>query len=105
MVAPGTPEWPRWVLFLALGGFAGNFIFSLTDHAQNGFFNPLEWLPVASSACAIGFLLVVLEARIDEAFLRLCAVVCSFRVWLEPWVRLARAADLRSRARRCSNES
>jgi hypothetical protein len=30
---------------------------------------------VASSACAIGFLLVLLEARIDEAFLRLCAVV------------------------------
>jgi hypothetical protein len=75
MVAPDTAEWPRWVLFLALGGFAGNFIFSLTDHAQNGFFNPLEWLPVASSACAIGFLLVVLEARTDEAFLRLCAAV------------------------------
>src|SRR6185436_8488251 len=75
MVDARSREWPMWMLLLALGGFAGNFVFSLTDHAQNAFFNPLEWLPVASSACAIGFLLVVLEARIDEAFLRLSAAV------------------------------
>jgi hypothetical protein len=25
-------EWPLWVIFLALGGFVGNFIFSVTDH-------------------------------------------------------------------------
>ncbi len=31
-------EWAEWVVFLALGGFVGNFIFSVTDHAQNGFF-------------------------------------------------------------------
>src|ERR1051325_162466 len=43
MVAPESAEWPRWILFLALGGFIGNFVFSLTDHAQNGFFNPIEW--------------------------------------------------------------
>src|SRR4051812_14059270 len=41
LVAAGTIEWALWVLLLALGGFAGNFVFSLTDHAQNGFFNPL----------------------------------------------------------------
>ena len=33
-------EWAQWMLLLALGGFVGNFVFSLTDHAQNGFFNP-----------------------------------------------------------------
>ena len=38
MVDPKSEEWPRWVLLLGLGGVVGNFIFSLTDHAQNGFF-------------------------------------------------------------------
>jgi len=56
LVDPDTPEWPRWILLLGLGGFIGNFVFSLTDHAQNAFFNPLEWVPVLSSAFAIGFL-------------------------------------------------
>src|SRR5262249_11500877 len=58
LVKPGTIEWAQWVLLLTLGGFVGNFVFSLSDHAQNGFFNPLEWLPVATSALAVGFLLV-----------------------------------------------
>jgi len=75
MVNPHAPEWPRWVLLLALGGFIGNFVFSLTDHAQNGFFNPIEWVPVASSACAIGFLLVALTSAVEVRYLRLCAVV------------------------------
>ncbi len=42
---------------LRLGG--GNFLLSVLDHAQNGFFNPLEWLPVGTSAFAIGALLMV----------------------------------------------
>ena len=56
MVASESPEWPRWVLLLTLGGFFGNFLFSLTDHAQNGFFHWTEWIPVVSSAFAVGFL-------------------------------------------------
>lgn len=75
LVKPDTPEWPRWMLLLSLGGFIGNFVFSLTDHAQNGFFNPIEWVPVVSSACAIGFLIVPLAMRIDAGYLRLCAAV------------------------------
>jgi len=75
MIASESAEWPQWVLFLALGGFIGNFVFSLTDHAQNGFFNPVEWLPVASSAVAIGFLAVAFAGGIDRRFLRLCASV------------------------------
>src|SRR5262249_55214900 len=54
MVDPRSAEWALWVLFLALGGFVGNFIFSLADHAQNGFFHETEWLPVAASAFAVG---------------------------------------------------
>ncbi len=75
MVAPGSAEWPQWILLLALGGFAGNFVFSLTDHAQNGFFNPVEWVPVFSSALAVGFLIVPFVVRVGASFLRVCAGV------------------------------
>lgn len=37
MVDRNSEEWPRWVLLMGLGGVFGNFLFSLTDHAQNGF--------------------------------------------------------------------
>jgi hypothetical protein len=75
LVDADTAEWARWVLLLALGGFFGNFVFSLTDHAQNGFFNPLEWVPVVSSAFAVGFLMVPLIVDVGPPFLRLCGVV------------------------------
>jgi hypothetical protein len=75
LVAPASREWAEWMLLLALGGFAGNFVFSLTDHAQNGFFNPIEWVPVASSALAVGFLLVPFMSRVNVAYLKLCALV------------------------------
>jgi len=75
LVKPNTREWAQWMLLLALGGFMGNFVFSLTDHAQNGFFNPVEWVPVVTSALAIAFLLVPFIGRADAAYLTLCAVV------------------------------
>lgn len=75
LVDPRTIEWPLWVILLALGGFVGNFVFSLTDHAQNGFFNPLEWVPVASSALAVGFLVVPCLMRVNDGYLGLCALV------------------------------
>jgi hypothetical protein len=75
LVAATSHEWGQWMLLLALGGFVGNFVFSLTDHAQNGFFNPLEWLPVVTSALAIGFLFVPFIMRVNMAYLALCAVV------------------------------
>jgi hypothetical protein len=75
LVSPETREWAQWVLLLALGGFVGNFIFSLTDHAQNGFFNPIEWLPVISSAFAIGFLIVPFVTHVNTAFLRVCVAI------------------------------
>ncbi|MHB1423714.1 MAG: hypothetical protein ACYC3I_11075 [Gemmataceae bacterium] len=75
MVDAESTDWPYWVLFLALGGFVGNLIFSLTDNAQNGFFYPSEWVPVASSAFAVGFLLVPFLVRVNRSFLAVCAVV------------------------------
>jgi hypothetical protein len=79
MVPPRTREWAQWVLLLALGGFIGNFVISLTDHAQNGFFRPLEWVPVVSSACAIGFLLVPFVTSVTKSYLYLCAAMLALQ--------------------------
>lgn len=75
MVAPRSMEWARWVLFLAMGGFFGNFVLSLTDHASNGFFARTEWIPVISSAFATGFLVVPLVMGVTRRFLDLCLAV------------------------------
>lgn len=96
LVDADTLEWAQWILLLGLGGFMGNFVFSLTDHAQNAFFNPLEWIPVVSSALAIGFLLVPFIVRISVPYLWLCAAVLLVQglVGLAGFV-LHAAADLR----------
>jgi len=67
-------QWSQWVTFFALGGFVGNFVLSLADHAQNGFFHISEWIPVVASALAIGFLFVALGQR-DRQFYRHCFLV------------------------------
>jgi len=82
MVDAEAPEWGQWVLLLALGGFAGNFVFSLTDHAQNGFFNAAEWIPVVSSAFAVGFLLVPFGMSVDASYLRLCGGVMAVQAFV-----------------------
>jgi hypothetical protein len=80
MVKTHSREWAEWVLFLALGGFAGNFALSLTDHAINGFCRSSEWIPVVSSALAVGFLLTLLLLPGTRAFLCLCAIVLLFQM-------------------------
>jgi hypothetical protein len=75
MLRVDSAEWAYWILLLALGGFFGNFVFSLTDHATNGFFRSVEWLPVVSSAFAVSFLLVPLLIRVERRYLVLCAGV------------------------------
>lgn len=85
MVDSQTPEWAQWILFLTLGGFVGNLVFSLSDHAENGFFNPLEWVPVAASALAIGFLTSSLLARQPRSFLRLCGAVLLLESAIGVW--------------------
>jgi hypothetical protein len=77
MIDARSREWPMWMLLLALGGFVGNFVFSLSDHAQNGFFNPLEWLPVVTSACAIGVLAVPFVMPVARQYFVVCAGVLA----------------------------
>ncbi len=58
MVDSRSLEWSRWVILLAAGGFLGNFVLCLADHAQNGFFYASEWIGVIAAAVAFGFLIV-----------------------------------------------
>jgi hypothetical protein len=85
MVEPETLEWAQWVLLLALGGFIGNFVFSLADHAGNGFFNPLEWVPVVASAIAVGFMAIPLLMRVSRPYLDLCAVILLIEAGVGLW--------------------
>jgi hypothetical protein len=80
MVDPTSVEWPLWVLLLALGGFVGNFIFSLADHAQNAFFHATEWIPVAASAFAIGVLLLPFAVRVNRSYVTVCVVAMGVQV-------------------------
>ena len=75
MVSTRSAEWARWVVLLALGGFFGNFVLSLTDHASNGFFAKTEWIPVISSALATGFLIVPLVLTVTRRFMDVCLIV------------------------------
>lgn len=80
MVKSDSVEWAQWIVFFTLGGFFGNFVMSLTDHADNAFYNPAEWIPVISAAVAVGFLLVPLILPVSRRFLDLCAAVLALQV-------------------------
>jgi hypothetical protein len=70
-----SEQWAKWILFLALGGFFGNFVLSLTDHAENGFFHWTEWLPVLSSSFAVTFLAVFFFVPTTPRYLKACGIV------------------------------
>jgi hypothetical protein len=80
MIDARTIEWAHWVILLAAGGFAGNFVLSLADHAQNGFFDPSEWIGVVAAAFAIGFLAAVLAVSDNRPLRVLCATVMGIQV-------------------------
>ena len=75
MVHRESLEWGKWVVCMALGGFFGNFVLALCDHAQNGFFDLWEWIPIFTSAIAVGCLITVLLQPIHPPFLRVCAAI------------------------------
>jgi hypothetical protein len=72
--------WGQWVLFLAWAGFVGNFVLSLADHAQNGFFDSREWIPVGAAAFAVGFLLLALLRPSDRRLLQVTFWVLGAQV-------------------------
>ncbi len=80
MIPAETEEWGRWVVLLALGGFIGNFILSLADHAQNGFFEWREWIPVIASAIAVGNLTAVVFVDRSMSSLKLSAAIMCLQI-------------------------
>ncbi len=80
MEQPSSPDWGPWVVFLSMAGFVGTFAVALGDHAQNGFFVAVEWVPVASAALAASFLLVAALRPRDRAFLKLCLAVMAAQI-------------------------
>ena len=93
MVAADSVEWAQWVVFFTLGGFFGNFVFSLTDHAQNGFFYSVEWVPVVASAFAVGFLVVPLVMPVPKRFIELSAGILMLEAVVGVWGFLLHASN------------
>jgi hypothetical protein len=85
MVDSESLEWPRWILLFTVGGYVGNFVFSLADHAENGFFFRVEWVPVIASALAIGFLCVPLFSRVSRLFIDISALVLLLEAGIGLW--------------------
>lgn len=79
-ISPHTRDWSKWVLFFATGGFAGNFILSLTDHATNGFFRWSEWIPVVSSSLAVGFFLIYFLHEPQQNYAKWCMAILVLQV-------------------------
>jgi hypothetical protein len=80
MVDSRSVAWARWLVLLSLGGFVGNFVLSLADHAQNGFFRPEEWVGVVAAAAAVGFLAAVLIVPDDRPLIGLATWVVVAQV-------------------------
>jgi hypothetical protein len=79
MVDSKSVEWPLLVLLLAMGGFVGNFVLSLADHAQNGFFHATECIPVASSAFTIGFLTIPFVLLVRRTYIAACIPILTMQ--------------------------
>lgn len=77
IVPDDTVDWGRTVLLLAWGGFVGNLVLSLVDHAQNGFFYPIEWIPVGVAAATVGWLAIPMVHRTPRAYLKGALVVLA----------------------------
>ena len=75
MISDIDLEWSQWIVFLAWIGWCGNFVLSVFDHAQNGFFNPSEWIPVFASAFAVGCLGTLFLVSPQPIFFRFCIIV------------------------------
>jgi len=85
VVDSGSAEWAQWILLFTAGGLNGYFVFSLADHAGNGFFFAVEWVPVAASAVAISFLSVPLLMRVSRAFIDIAAAVLVLEAGVGLW--------------------
>ncbi len=82
MVKDDSSEWRQWILLMTAGGFLGNFVLSLADHATNGFFSIAEWIPVYASALAVGFLIAALVLPPSRPFQFLCLAILALEAFV-----------------------
>ena len=80
LILDTEPEWAKWVVFLALCGWCGNFVLSVLDHAQNGFFKITEWLPVIASALACSSLGTLLCMQQKQRFIPFCITILCLNI-------------------------
>ena len=80
LILDTEPAWAKWVLFLAFCGWCGNFILSVLDHAQNGFFNSTEWIPVLTSALASSSIGTLLCMQRKQRFIPFCITVLCLNI-------------------------
>ena len=71
MVPHRGVEWAQWVVLMALGGWIGNFVLALADHAQIGFYTGKEWIAVGAAAIGTGFTGLAMRACATRAYLRI----------------------------------
>jgi hypothetical protein len=79
MVDSRSVAWARWLVLLSLRVLVGNFVLSLADHAQDGFFRPEEWVGVVAAA-AVGSLAAVLIVPDNRPLIGLAAWVVVAQV-------------------------
>jgi hypothetical protein len=80
MVGARTVERARWVTLLAPGGFVGNFVLCVCDHARSGLVRPEEWTGVVAAAAAAGALVAILIIYDNRPLLRLGFAVMPAQV-------------------------
>ena len=81
-VPPNSTKWSKGLILLGLGGFIGNYILSVCDHAQNGFFIFYEWIPVISSSIAVGFLSIVLIKKHSMKLINISILVMIIQIFI-----------------------
>lgn len=84
-VKPDSIKWNKYLIFIGLGGFIGNYILSLCDHAQNGFFINYEWIPVISSSFAISFLSIFIIKKEINDFINLAIGIMIIQIFVGMW--------------------
>jgi hypothetical protein len=82
MVDSRTIDWGRWVVLLAAGGFIGNFVLCLCDHAQNGFYVKAEWIGVIAGAVAVGMLVAVVVVPNNRPLIRLGYLIMLAQIFV-----------------------
>ncbi|MFA6237593.1 MAG: hypothetical protein WC635_09730 [Bacteriovorax sp.] len=77
MVSSMGRDWGRWIIWFSYLGFLGNYILSLCDHEQNGFYYVSEWIPVVSSSLVIGFIPYFISPNRSNFIYKSCYILVA----------------------------